>query len=89
MGTRETEKVTPKRALEIAIDLVGGQVELAAKLRKCGVKELKTCRQQTVSYWLQRGFVAPHAALPIEAIVEGKVTRTQLCPVLYPAEAVA
>lgn len=68
-------------ALERSIDIAGGQSALARALQ---------IKQQTVWYWLNRAKRVPaEFVLPIEAATEGRVTRHELRPDLYPPEAAA
>jgi len=57
-------------ALTQAIDIVGGQTELA--------KQLGTS-VQTVHNWTKRGSVPPQYAPVIEHLTEGQVTADALC----------
>lgn len=67
--------------LERAIEIVGSQAELAKAL---GVKP------QHVWNWLHRDNKVPaEQVLPIEKATDGKVTRHDLRPDLYPKEKVA
>jgi len=68
-----------KEAVKKAVDIVGGQPILAAI---CGV------RQQAVSRWVTSGCPAERV-LQIEKAVDGKVTRHELRPDLYPVEGAA
>lgn len=70
-----------KTPLEKAIDTTGSQAALAKAI---GVKP------QHVWNWLHRDKQVPaEQVLPIEAATDGKVTRHELRPDLYPTEAAA
>jgi DNA-binding transcriptional regulator YdaS (Cro superfamily) len=58
-------------ALNQAIDIVGGQTELA--------KQLGTS-VQTVHNWTRRGSIPAQYAPVIEVLTEGQVTADALCP---------
>lgn len=77
-------RITPRQALIRAIEKVGSQSELARRLQKSGVRELKRCRPQTVSYWINNNFIPAHIAIPIERITEGDVRRSDIAPSMYP-----
>jgi len=64
-------------ALQEAVQIVGGQSELA---RRIGGK----VRQQHVHYWLKRGYIPPDHVIAIEAATEGRVSRHRLRPDIYP-----
>lgn len=65
-------------ALVKAVQIVGGQSALAAAI---GTK------QQNVWWWLNKKRAVPaEFVLPIERATEGKVTKEELRPDLYPAE---
>lgn len=64
-------------AIEKAVSLVGGQVAMAAK---CGV------RYQAVQKWVRSGKVPAERVLTIERATDGKVSRHDLRPDLYPRE---
>lgn len=65
-------------ALEKAVEIVGSQAELARRIDK---------KQAHVWNWLNRDKEVPaEAVIPIERATEGKVTRHELRPDLYPAE---
>jgi DNA-binding transcriptional regulator YdaS (Cro superfamily) len=64
-------------AIERAAQLVGGQSALARKLG---------CTPQAVSKMCSTGRVPAERVLPVEAATEGRVTRHELRPDLYPAE---
>ncbi|HGO6078326.1 TPA: transcriptional regulator [Burkholderia cenocepacia] len=67
-------------AIERAAQLVGGQSALARKLG---------CTPQAVSKMCSTGRVPAERVLPVEAATEGRVTRHELRPDLYPAEPIA
>jgi len=71
--------------LKKAVDLAGGQAALARKLSERLGREFK---QQNVWNWLYRevSILPAEVVIPIEQIVDGKVTRHQLRPDIYPAE---
>jgi DNA-binding transcriptional regulator YdaS (Cro superfamily) len=64
-------------ALQKAIEIVGGQTALAKALNK---------KQGHVWIWLERGWVPPDMAIPIERATSGQVTRSDLLPDIYPPE---
>jgi DNA-binding transcriptional regulator YdaS (Cro superfamily) len=64
--------------IQKAVDASGGTSKLAAKL---GVS------QPVVSNWKKRG-VPANRVLAVEAATDGKVTRHELRPDLYPQEVV-
>lgn len=73
------------KALKKAVKLAGGQTALSEKVNErvkgTGVKPIS---QGQVWNWLYRDKKVPgEYALPIEEIVEGKVTRFQLCPLVF------
>ncbi len=72
-------KITPKKALQRAINIAGSQSALA---RRCGIPPHYVCR------WLKPGYsgAGPHFVIAVEKAVDGKVTRHQLRPDLYPEE---
>jgi DNA-binding transcriptional regulator YdaS (Cro superfamily) len=75
------EVISEREALERAIELAGGQQALANKI---STSEQKVT-QQSVSWWLNETGKAPaEKVLPIEAAVNGAVTRHQLRPDIYP-----
>lgn len=63
-----------------AIDLMGGQAELAKALGLPGKNP-----SMTVSHWKKRGIPAKRV-LDIERVTRRKVTRHELRPDLYPDE---
>jgi DNA-binding transcriptional regulator YdaS (Cro superfamily) len=70
-----------KSPLEKALDIVGGQSALGRVLGT---------HQQNIWYWLHRtGRVPAEYVIPIEHATDGKVTRHELRPDIYPPEAVA
>jgi DNA-binding transcriptional regulator YdaS (Cro superfamily) len=70
----------PKKALELAIEILGGQARLA---RTIATPE-NPCSQQNVYDWLKAGRCRPNAAIPLEKATSGQVSRQQLRPDLYP-----
>lgn len=67
-----------QRHLRRAIDLVGGQPELARATNS---------KQQNVWFWLNKsGRVPAEFVLPIEQATGGEVTRSQLRPDIYPSD---
>lgn len=67
--------------LERAIDIAGGQAAMARKLTASGYK----VRQAHIWKWLNHAKKLPaEAVLPIEAAVDGAVTRFELRPDIYP-----
>ena len=73
------------KPLSKAVDLAGGQAALARKLTEHLGRPF---RQGHVWNWLFRdGSPLPaEVVIPIEHIVEGKITRHQLRPDIYPIE---
>lgn len=68
----------PLVALKKAIELAGGQSALA---KICGVK------QQHVWNWINRDKkISPEHVIPIEKGLDGKITRHDLRPDIYPNE---
>ena len=63
--------------LERAINVCGSQAALAKKI---GVTP------QAVQQWLAAGAVPIKRALQVEAATGGQVTRSELCPEMYPPE---
>lgn len=76
-----------KKYLLKAVKAVGGQAEMARKLTEVtGTK----FTQQRVWNWVHRDSQLPaEVAIPIEKVVEGKVTRHQLRPDIYPQDGAA
>lgn len=67
-----------------AVELAGGQTELARKLRSLTGRPYK---QAHVWNWLNRGDkLPPEIVIPIETIIGGAVNRSQLRPDLYPPD---
>ena len=91
--------LSPKEALAVAVDLAGGQEKMAAKLTEFMQKQAesmglplpKPVLQQHVWNWLFRnkGPLPGEFAIPIECVIDKKITRYQLRPDLYPLEQVA
>ena len=76
-------------ALEKAVALAGGQSALADALKALEPDKRKKLRQGHIWKWLNRSLspVPPgEFVLDIEKIVNGKVTRHELRPDLYPLE---
>lgn len=59
-----------------AVTLAGGQTALARRIGKT---------QSHVAQWLRRGRVGPTACIPIEAALDGQVTRYELRPDVFGA----
>lgn len=73
------------KALERAVELAGGQAELARRLSAIMSKPVK---QQHVWNWLFRDLEVPaEYAIPIEKAVENEVSRHDIRPDIYPREA--
>lgn len=70
-------KTNTQKSLLKAIEIVGGQTRLA---------EFCHVSQPTVFGWIKYGRVPAQRVIQIEKIVEGKVTRHELRPDLYPLE---
>lgn len=66
------------RAIKQAIDEAGGLQELA---RKCGV------RYQAVQKWRRNGRIPAERVLAVESATDGRVSRYQLRPDIYPQAA--
>lgn len=67
-----------KTKLQKAIEILGSQTALA---KQCGVK------QQHIHYWLHHlGYVPAEHVIRIEKATNGKVTRYELRPDIYPRE---
>ena len=66
-------------ALRKAIEIVGGQTELARRIGG-------SVKQQHIHSWLKRSYIPPDRVLAIEAATDRAVTRHELRPDLYPAE---
>jgi DNA-binding transcriptional regulator YdaS (Cro superfamily) len=73
-------------ALEQAIVIAGGQTALAEKLSDLTGKKVG---QSMISMWLYRGRVPPEWVILVETAVNGKVTRCDIRPDLYPRDEVA
>ena len=75
--------IQPLQALQRAINEAGSQAELARRVASDGLP----IKQQHIWNWLNRDKEVPaEAVLPIERAVEGRVTRHELRPDLYPIE---
>lgn len=70
--------------IERAIKIAKGPVALARRLRELDPDHPVT--YQAVSKWAKRGYAPPRRVLMIEAAVDGKVSRHELDPQMYPAE---
>lgn len=71
-------------ALEKAVELAGGQAELARKLSDVMDRKIL---QQHVWNWLNRDSQLPaEYVIPVEKAVDGKVSRHDLRSDLYPRE---
>ena len=69
---------TPLDAIKCAVEIAGGQTALAARVGLA---------QAYVHNWVYRNKqVGPRFVIPVEKAVDGKVTRHQLRPDLYPEE---
>lgn len=64
-------------ALERTIAIVGGRAVLARELK---------ISHQAVSKWLRKQAVPPKQVLNLERLTEGRVTRYELRPDLYPRD---
>lgn len=71
------DELSPKDALQRAVDLAGSQTALAALLPK-------NVKQQHIHKWLSNGQCSPQYAIPIEQAVNEEVFRHQLRPDIYP-----
>lgn len=79
---RKQFKQTPHKALLKAIEIVGGQTELA---RQLSAAENVKIKQSVVHKWAnQTGMVPGEYALTIKKLTGGKVTAHQLCPDIFP-----
>ena len=73
---KRKKDISPREALYLAVKLIGNQVEVA---KAFGV------RQQTVSRWFHSNVGVPAAyVIPLEKMVNGKISRYELRPDLYP-----
>jgi DNA-binding transcriptional regulator YdaS (Cro superfamily) len=72
-----------KEALEKAVCVVSSQSELARRLAKLTNRPV---RQGHVWKWIRAGRVPPDMAIPVEKATDGKVTRHELRPDLYPID---
>ena len=71
-------------ALSHAIELAGGQTALADKLTLYLGRPVS---QGRIGNWLRRDRKVPaEMGIPIEKVVNGEVTRHELCPEIYPAD---
>lgn len=72
-----------KAAIKRAVKLAGGQVALAKRVAEITGKPV---RQPYVWNWLNRDAeLSPEWVIPIETATDGRVTRHQLRPDIYPA----
>lgn len=72
------------KALQRAVELAGGQTELARRLTEVLDDPRKTVKQAHVWNWLNRDKQTPaEYARLIEGIVEGQVTRYALRPDVF------
>jgi len=76
------------KALEEAVDLVGGQSELARRVAKLsGNRKIK---QAHVWKWLNKSKkTPPDYVLHVESATELRISRHKLAPKLYPIESAA
>lgn len=73
-----------KTYIRSAVDLVGGQVELAKRLSEIMGRNI---RQSHIWNWLNRpGPLPAEYAIPIEKATDGRVRRGELRPDIYPAD---
>ena len=76
----------PLKALQRAIDDAGSQVELARRIATPALP----IKQQHIWNWLNRDKEVPaEAVIPIEKATDGRITRHELRPDLYPREQAA
>ncbi|TXH46542.1 MAG: hypothetical protein E6Q97_29180 [Desulfurellales bacterium] len=61
-----------------AVNYVGGVSKMARALN---------IQRASVYKWIDNGYVPADRAIPVERLVDGKVTRHELCPSIYPDEA--
>lgn len=61
-----------------AADIAGGVSKLARSMN---------IARNSVYEWIAKGHVPADRAIPVERLVDGKVTRHELCPSIYPDEA--
>lgn len=80
--------MSPKKALERAVELAGGQAEVARKLTEVMGRQKKPVSQQQVWNWLFRnkGLLPAEFAIPLETVVQQQVKRSDFRPDLYPKE---
>lgn len=73
-----------KTAIERAVEEAGGQTELARRLSTIMDKPVS---QQHIWNWLFRGSaISAEYVIPIEKAVDGKVSRHDIRPDIYPRE---
>lgn len=75
----DTVNLAPQRAA----DLLGGQSALA---RQLSLDPTEAITPQAVSLWCRTGRVPAERVLDIERLTEGRVTRHELRPDLYPVD---
>lgn len=61
-----------------AADIAGGVSRLARSMN---------IARTSVYEWIAKGRVPAERAIPVERLTDGKVTRSELCPDIYPEEA--
>ncbi len=71
------------KAIQRAADLLGGQSELARQLSALGAPG-DTITPQGVSYWCRSGRLPAERVLDVERLTQGRVSRHDLRPDLYP-----
>lgn len=76
--------MSQRKHLERAVDLAGGQTALARQLHE---KTGHPYKQGHVWGWLKGKPLPAEVVIPIEKIVDGKVSRHDLRPDIYPVEA--
>lgn len=79
-----------QNAMQAAVREAGGQSALARKLTDFGVLDIHgkpmKFAQGHVWMWLKRGYPPAEVCLPIESIVDAKVTRHDLRPDVFSAQ---
>lgn len=74
-------------APQSAADLIGGQSELARQLSALGdPANRNTITPQAVGLWCRTGRVPAERVLDIERVTQGRVSRHELRPDLYPKD---
>ena len=76
---RSMDTDAARAALQRAIKVVGSQQKLAAAL-------VPPIRQASVARWVKSGRVPAERAIAVERAAQGRVTRYELRPDLYPLE---